>query len=198
MFLIFMFSYKVLNMTQVYFVRHARSLYSEDDRNRPLSEKGKNDAKLVSEYFDQIHIDRVVSSPDKRAIATIQEVADSHKLEIEIFEELHERRITNGLVENFKKFTLNQWKDFNYKLAGGESLNEVKARSLKTFEKIIEESLDQVVVIGTHGTILSLYLNHLEEKFQYHDFKKMKLPDIYKVNYDGSRYVSMERINIYK
>ena len=34
-------------LTTVYFVRHAYSIYSSDELNRPLSEKGMKDAEKV-------------------------------------------------------------------------------------------------------------------------------------------------------
>lgn len=42
-------------ITNIYFVRHASSIYYPDEMNRPLSEKGFKDAKRVTElYFNEI------------------------------------------------------------------------------------------------------------------------------------------------
>ncbi len=38
-------------MTQIYFVRHAHSVYTPEERERPLSEKGRNDAQSVAELL---------------------------------------------------------------------------------------------------------------------------------------------------
>lgn len=60
-------------MTNIYFVRHANSSYSTDELNRPLSEKGINDAKKVTELLSHENISKVISSPYKRAIQSIED-----------------------------------------------------------------------------------------------------------------------------
>ena len=68
-------------MTTVYFVRHAQpDLSVHDDLTRPLTEKGLQDRKKVTDYFRDKHIDQAFSSPFKRAIDTIQPVIDEKKL----------------------------------------------------------------------------------------------------------------------
>lgn len=61
-------------MKTVTFVRHGKSSwdYQVGDRDRPLKERGINDAKLVSEEFKKFNlsIDYVFSSPANRALHT--------------------------------------------------------------------------------------------------------------------------------
>jgi len=61
-------------MKRVVIVRHAKSVpYGyDDDFNRDLKDRGKNDAKLVSEELGRLGIkpDAIISSPAKRAIKT--------------------------------------------------------------------------------------------------------------------------------
>lgn len=60
----------------LYFVRHAHSVYSPDERNRPLSERGHQDAARVAELLEPEHIHVLISSPYKRAIQTIEGLAE--------------------------------------------------------------------------------------------------------------------------
>lgn len=61
-------------MKTVTFVRHGKSSwdYQVGDKDRPLKERGVNDAKLVSEEFKSLNsnIDYVYSSPANRALHT--------------------------------------------------------------------------------------------------------------------------------
>ena len=44
-------------MTTIYFVRHAHSTYTKEERERPLSEKGHLDAENVTRLLKDKHID---------------------------------------------------------------------------------------------------------------------------------------------
>lgn len=63
-------------MKKLIFVRHAKSSWEYDvtDRKRPLKKRGYNDAKLVSTALAkyQIKIDKIYSSPAKRAFTTCE------------------------------------------------------------------------------------------------------------------------------
>jgi 2,3-bisphosphoglycerate-dependent phosphoglycerate mutase len=59
-------------ITNIYFVRHADSSYTPEELNRPLSEKGIKDAKKVTELLSHENITKVISSPYKRAIQTVE------------------------------------------------------------------------------------------------------------------------------
>ena len=63
-------------ITKIIFVRHAQSLYGEDDRIRPLTESGLKNREIVLETLKDIHIDAFLSSPYKRSIDTIRTAAD--------------------------------------------------------------------------------------------------------------------------
>ena len=59
------------NITDIIFVRHAQSVYGEDDRNRPLSEDGLKDRQIVLDVLKDRKIDAFLCSPYKRSIDTI-------------------------------------------------------------------------------------------------------------------------------
>lgn len=78
--------------TIVYFVRHAESPFIKGmERTRGLSEKGISDSIKIRTELENEEIDVFVSSPYERAIQTIKELADVHKKDIIIFEDLKER-----------------------------------------------------------------------------------------------------------
>lgn len=63
-------------MTTLYFVRHAHSTYTADEWTRPLSERGAGDVRNITNSLSEEKIDLVVSSPYKRAIQTVQGIAN--------------------------------------------------------------------------------------------------------------------------
>lgn len=78
-------------MTTIYFVRHAHSTYTKEERERPLSEKGLLDTQHVTRLLKDKHIDVVISSPYKRAMQTVQGIANTYNLSIQLEEDLRER-----------------------------------------------------------------------------------------------------------
>jgi 2,3-bisphosphoglycerate-dependent phosphoglycerate mutase len=184
-------------MTELYYVRHSQVDYIQNDNERQLSPQGKKDVKLVTEYFKDIKVDRIVSSPYIRAVSTIQETANRSNIEIELFNELRERKVATRYIDDFEGFARNQWSNFDFKFEGGESFNEVIKRSKSRIETILQESKNKVVIVGTHGTFLSIYLNSINKEFGYEDFKKLRMQDIYKVTYEDLNVKKIEHIDIW-
>jgi phosphohistidine phosphatase len=87
-------------MKRVVIVRHAKAVpYGyEDDFNRYLTERGKNDAALVSKALKNQGIvpDIMISSPAKRALKTARIFADN--LEIERNQIIENEDIYDGLT----------------------------------------------------------------------------------------------------
>lgn len=72
---------------KLYVVRHAhagsRSNWSGDDRLRPLSKKGRRQAKALAAALADAGIKRLISSPSIRCIETLQSLADQTGLPID-------------------------------------------------------------------------------------------------------------------
>ena len=112
--------------TKIYFVRHAKPNYdNHNDRLRELTVTGTEDAKKVAEFLADKQIDMVLSSPYRRAIDTVQPFARAVFMPIVAVEDFRERTIADEWIEDYDGFCQKQWQDFDYKLPGGESLNEV-------------------------------------------------------------------------
>lgn len=94
------------NMKRVVIVRHAKSVpYGyDDDFNRDLADRGKNDAKLVSSELKKrgIRPDVMISSPAKRALKTARIFAENLQFdssEIREKEEIYDGMTTSEFVE---------------------------------------------------------------------------------------------------
>ncbi len=190
---------EVIDTTVIYFVRHAESnMGNPDDRTRELTIKGLEDRKLVTQFLNDKKIDIVLSSPYKRAIDTVKEFADLHKLEIELILNFRERKVSSEWIEDFHTFSRKQWQDFDYKLSDGESLREVQRRNIIALKQIIERHKEKNIVVGSHGTALSTIINYYDNSFQYDDFESIRtlMPWIVKFTFENSKCVEVRKYNI--
>jgi 8-oxo-dGTP diphosphatase len=78
----------------VYLVRHAhagsRSGWNGDDDRRPLSPKGRHQTAGLTAWLRDRPVDEVRSSPSTRCLETVEPLAESHGLEVEIDRSLAE------------------------------------------------------------------------------------------------------------
>ena len=83
-------------LTVIYFVRHAEpDLSNHDDAYRGLTEKGLADRGLVTEFLADKNISAVLSSPYKRAVDTVKELADLRGLPVIAVDDFRERKVGN-------------------------------------------------------------------------------------------------------
>ena len=184
--------------TNIYMVRHAESIYRADDNDfdRPLSEKGKKDVKNITDFFEDLNLTRVFSSPYTRVIRTVEGIAKNKNLEIELINDFRERKVANEHIKDFETFVKRQWEDFNYSLEGGESLSEVQSRGIGALEKVLEECKGQNIVIGTHGTLLGVILNYFDKKYDYEFWETIEMPDIFLLSFKSSKLDFIRNIKI--
>jgi 2,3-bisphosphoglycerate-dependent phosphoglycerate mutase len=186
-------------MTNVYFVRHAEPDFNiHDDIIRPLTVKGKMDAKLVSMYLRDKEIHEVLSSPFLRAIDTVKDFADEVGFSIKIIQDFRERKVDSVWIEDFVSFTRKQWEDFDFKLSDGESLREVQNRNINALNKVLRLYKGKNIVIGTHGTALSTIINYYQKTYGYNDFEKMRMlmPWIVKMQFMNDECLNVSKIDI--
>ena len=158
----------------IYLIRHAEPNYNNhQDDERELTAKGLQDCQLLLDYFKDISIDRIYSSPFKRTLQTIDELAKEKNLPIQIKENFRERKIDDVWIDDFNTFSQLQWQDFNYKLAKGESLQEVQDRNIQQLQEILKEQ-ETSIIISSHGTAISTILNYYDHQFSFDNFQAIK------------------------
>jgi len=189
--------------TTIYYVRHAQPLRSADsiytDRTYPLTEKGLEDRKLVTEFLQDKNIDVILSSPFKRAVDTVAEFAEQFNHNIELIEDFRERAITDKWIgiEEFMIYARKQWEDFTYKLPKGESIAEVQGRNLAALANVLQKHRGKNIVIGGHGMALSTLLHHYDSSFCPEQHIDMPMPWVVKMVFDGSAMMAMEKIDLF-
>lgn len=182
-------------MTRVYFVRHALPDNSvRDDRNRPLTDEGKNDTRAVAELLKSRNVGFIASSPYIRAIDTVGLYSLWTGLDVNIYEDFRERNAGSWQGENFFEYIEKQWADFDYHIKDGESLREVQERNIRALKQILSEHDGESIAIATHGTALSTILNHYYPEFDFKCFKKIVdfMPFIIRLDFDGEKCVNSQ------
>lgn len=151
----------------VYFVRHGETEYNRKHIiqgrgvDSDLNAKGLKQAELLYKAYQEVPFDLCVTSSLKRTNQTIghflnqtTQVWDSADID-EIGWGLHEgRRATKQMKRDFDKM-LTQWKsnNFNARLEGGESLEELKAR-VERFLRQLEDRAFNHALVCSHGRTL--------------------------------------------
>lgn len=182
-------------MTRVYFVRHAQPDNSvRDDRNRPLTDEGKNDTRAVAELLKSRSVGFIASSPYIRAVDTVGLYSLWTGLDVNIYEDFRERSAGSWQGENFFEYIEKQWADFDYHIKDGESLREVQERNIRALKNILSEHDGESIAIATHGTALSTILNHYYPEFDFKCFKKIVdfMPFIIRLDFDGENCVNSQ------
>ncbi|WP_221568107.1 histidine phosphatase family protein [Alkalihalobacillus sp. TS-13] len=181
-------------MTTIYFVRHAHSVYSSDEYGRGVSEHGKEEAERVTECFQQVHVDIVLSSPYRRAIDTVEGIAESKGLEVRTVENLKERTLSDSPVEDFNSAINKVWSVPTFSFPGGESNAQAQHRGISTIRHLLNMYEGKHMVIGTHGNIMVLIMHHFDRQYGIDFWKQLTMPDIYKVTFNQQNLIKVERI----
>lgn len=181
-------------MTNLIFVRHAHSIYSQDELGRPLSEKGFIDAERVTEILTSYEIDKVISSPYKRAAQTVKGIAESFGKEIEVMEGFKERILSIEPVEDFPLAIFKLWEDDDFSWKGGESNKQAQKRGIEATIKILNELKGKTVVIGTHGNIMTLIMNYFDHRYDFTFWKNLDKPDIYQLTFEEFKLKKIKRL----
>ncbi|CAG7607333.1 hypothetical protein PAESOLCIP111_00947 [Paenibacillus solanacearum] len=186
-------------ITTLYWVRHADSPYIPGmERTRGLSSKGTADAAQVAKRLRDERIDAIISSPYERAIATVKGLADALHLEIAVEEDLRERQVageTHRLaIDQFLSAKRAVYEDWNYSFPGGESSRQAQSRAVRVLTRLLEQHAGESIVIGTHGDIMTLMMNHFDPRYNYAFWQSTTMPDIYRLRIERQKLTDVTRL----
>ncbi|WP_342505087.1 histidine phosphatase family protein [Sporosarcina sp. FSL K6-2383] len=137
-------------------------------------------------------IDRIISSPYKRAIQSIQPLAEQLSVEIEIDRQLTERVLSTENLTDWLEKLSTSFENMALKFEGGESSQEAMKRIVEVVEDIFKGESENTIIV-THGNIMSLLLNYYNENFGFEDWQKLSNPDIFLLINTGKK-VTYERL----
>lgn len=170
----------VEGVTELLLVRHAEQHVPDwrngpvgDTVDPPLSERGRQQARLVGERLATESIAAVYASPLRRAFETAKEIARHHRLEPKMVDDLREVEVFRdipphlsareflgeALLKGVRERMLRErrWDVYPY----SESSHEFRKRTVNAIEAIIAENEGRRVVIVCHGGVINAYLAHI-------------------------------------
>ena len=150
----------------IYLIRHAEKEKLSTDP--PLTKLGQEQAQKTAEYFKDIQIDKIYSSPLKRTKETSEIISKYLKMNFEIDDLLKERfnwgdiknQTHSEFVEMWKKSSLAR----NWQPPEGFSSDEAGDRLKKFIETIDKNNVDKVIAVSHGGIIADFLRNTFEDK----------------------------------
>ena len=146
-------------MVEIFFCRHGQSKHNEKKLiqgqiDSELTDKGREQAKNLSETLSDENFDLIYSSDLKRARETAEIIQENHDKELMETEKLRERNL--GELEG-KHYT--EWDQVNaedhhsWSPKNGESLKEHKKRVCGVLDQIRQENPKKVLIVSHGGSI---------------------------------------------
>lgn len=128
-------------------------------KSRILSIEGEKESERLVNIKDLQMVNVIYSSPYVMSIGTAKYLAKSLEIEIEIVGDLGERVLGAIGDKKIRMVSEMQENDFSYKLAGGESLNDVKRRMLHFINKVKKIDEGKTIAMFTHNVAITSYLS---------------------------------------
>lgn len=158
-------------MTSVYLVRHGQTAWNKEEifRGRtdvPLDETGLKQAELATEYFKEMEIDAIYSSPLSRASQTAQKIAQSHNLKVQPLPGIIDMSFgkwegcPHQEIREKDSKTYRQWVEEPHlvRLPGGEGLDDVRVRAMAALEEVIRKHPEKTLVLVSHRVICKVLI----------------------------------------
>lgn len=172
----------------IYIVRHC-SAEGQAPRAE-LTAEGILQASQLVKFFEDIEVNRIITSPFSRARQTGWPIAERKKLHVEVDSRLGERVLSSSEFTDWMIKLEDTFLDFHLKYEGGESSSEAMSRVCDVVEELGDGS--QTVLV-THGNLMALLLRYYDERFGFEQWRALTNPDVYVVRIkDGDSEV--ERI----
>ena len=161
--------------TTVIMVRHGETQLNVECKflgtlNAPLNERGRIQAGYAREALKNRHIDRIYSSPYKRALQTAEIIDEGRDIPVTIEPEL--REINCGRwegkdgheVEKLWPGEIEKWgtKPSEVRIEDGDTFEEVWDRIYRAFWKIADANKGKTILITSHMVCLQLLLIRLK------------------------------------
>ena len=169
--------------TEIYLIRHAQSHpstklhYSE----WPLSAAGLVQAEKLGDLLEPLGIEVLFSSPFVRCLRTVQPFAGKAGLDVVVKEDLRERMGAKEIVRDFQEIWRRSWDEFSFALPGCESSSDAQQRFVTAVKDIFADNANQTIGISTHGHVIGLFLNHIDQAFGRQQADRIKNPDVVRV-----------------
>jgi len=181
-------------VTSIYLVRHAHADWTPDE-SRPLSARGEADAERVADLLEHAPIAAVYTSPSRRARDSVAPLAARKGLQVRELDDLRERDLSAEPVGDlhFKDAVRATWDDPAFAWPGGETNQAAQQRGVAVVWEIVARHPYEQIVVGTHGNLLALILQHYDPSIGFAFWQRLAMPDVYRLGFAPDGTPSIER-----
>jgi 2,3-bisphosphoglycerate-dependent phosphoglycerate mutase len=177
---------------EIVLVRHAQAVpggtpgWEDADDERPLTEQGLRDADELALELDPYHFNAAYSSPYTRSVQTVTPTAARRSLEVQLLDDLRERRLVVKPSDDWADLMRRAWADPDIAAPGAESGREAQQRGLRALDLLrARHAHGGRLLVGSHGNLISLILQSMEPGVD-HDFHQaMPNPAVFHLEHDG-------------
>ena len=160
----------------IYLFRHGETNWNVEDRvmgqlegiETKFTNKGYKQIKEISETIKEKNVEVIYCSDFQRAYETA--VIANEKLRVPIFPEKKLRGLNMGkyqglFFEDFinRREVIESFKNYDLKIGGGESINELNARIYNFIKNIVKNTKYQRIAIITHSAVISNLRSYLSK-----------------------------------
>lgn len=164
-------------------IRHASATGQEPDA--PLTRTGDIQAELLASFINDFYsVDRIISSPFKRALQTAEPLAKHSGMDIEVDSRLRERILCDESSDNDYLPELKQsFLNFDHRVnANSESNAEALIRVNEFLQNLSSQSnKDKITVAISHGNLCSLILGKFIP-FGFDECLALSNPDVFVID----------------
>lgn len=159
--------------TTILLVRHGQTEsnvagYYMGRLDEDINRTGYAQARALAARLAHQPIDAIYTSPLRRTYSTASVLAEPHKLELKVLDDLieihqgdwegvHVDKISQGWPEQWRH-TRTDPTDFT--MPNGESFKEVTERAVRAFNKIVADNPDKQVALVAHEIVIKVIIVH--------------------------------------
>ena len=105
---------------------------------------------------------------------------------METHDDLRERKLSQGMIDNWLDELRKTWNDFDYHLDGGESSAVCQKRVRSCVMGVLQKSKGSKIAMSSHGNAIALLLNSIDPSFRFEQWQVMGNPHVYKILWDDA------------
>ena len=172
-------------------IRHCESSGQSPDSH--LTHLGFRQADALADFLTGRQIDFVVASAFRRARQSIEPFASANGLIVRVDSRFNERTLSKSPISHWRDVVRDSFDDLDLRAPGGESAREVLDRAWSGINELLDGGYELPSAV-THGNLLSLVLNSLDDTFDFEGWENLSNPDVYMLQRRMDGRVTYDRL----
>ena len=168
-------------MQEVVLVRHAAATGQQADAS--LTIDGQHQARALDHFLRRFRIERVICSPFRRAVESIEPFCLHAGLRVDTDPRLVERVLSVGNLLDWREHLRRSFDELDYCLEGGESSRTAQERGMSVVREALVSTRRCALV--THGNMLALILKWADATVGFESWSGLSNPDVFVLHADG-------------